>query len=82
MGVSGDAVFVIDRSADGAFAVVEAVAELFDTAGSPSDALTFAVLLIVPALFAVATRVIVAVPPLAMVPRLQVTVGEANAQLP
>jgi hypothetical protein len=71
---SGESVFVIDRSAE-AITVVLTVAVLLAVLGSLSVANTLAVLVIVPpSVGAVTTIVTVALPALAIVPRVQVTV--------
>jgi hypothetical protein len=72
---SGEAVFVIERSAL-AITVVVAVAELFDGSGSlPSVELTVAVFESGPAAVGVTTTVAVADVPGASVPRSQVSVA-------
>jgi hypothetical protein len=72
----------MDRSA-AAVTVVVAVALLFALLGSASVAVTLAVLVIVPpALGAITEIVTVADPPLAIVPRLHVTVPLACVHVP
>jgi hypothetical protein len=71
---SGDSVLVIERFAEVLPTVVVAVLLLLPVFGSDTQAVTLAVLLIVPVELVVTTMVTVAVAPLAIVPRLQVTV--------
>jgi len=79
---SGLSVLVTDRSAE-AVTVVLAVALLFALLGSASLAVTLAVLVIVPPdVGAVTTIVTVALPALAIVPRLHVTVPALWVQVP
>jgi hypothetical protein len=66
----------------GSFTVVVAVAVLLAVLGSFSVAVMVAVLVIVPATVGVTTSVTVIVPPLAIPPRLQVTVPLTWLQVP
>jgi hypothetical protein len=79
---SGLSVLVTETSAEAVTTVV-ALAVLFAVLGSDSAAVTLAVLVIVPLeVGALTTIVTVANPPLAMVPRLHVTVPALWLQVP
>src|SRR5260370_41465555 len=82
MAGDGPALKAAERSADGGLTLTVAVAELFAGLGSVTREVAVAVAVPVPAAVVVPTMVAVAVAPESRVPRLQVTVPEALAQLP